>query len=98
MMGKKKQAMKRGGKVVSRAMGGPMKAKKKMAGGGSAMKAKKKMAGGGAAMRGKKKMAGGGMMNVSPRKALAMGAKPMKGGGKVMKGKKKKVKKAKKRG
>ena len=71
-MGKKKQAMKRGGKVVSRAMGGPMKAKKKMA--------------------------GGGMMNVSPRKALAMGAKPMKGGGKVMKGKKKKAKKAKKRG
>ena len=50
-------------------------------------------------MMGKKKMAGGGMMmNVSPRKALAMGAKPMKGGGKVMKGKKKKVKKAKKRG
>ena len=85
MAGKKKQAMKRGGKVVSRAMGGPMKAKKKMAGGGAAMKAKKKMA-------------GGGMMNVSPRKALAMGAKPMKGGGKVMKGKKKKVKKAKKRG
>jgi len=84
-MGKKKQAMKRGGKVVSRAMGGPMKAKKKMAGGGPAMKAKKKMA-------------GGGMMNVSPRKALAMGAKPMKGGGKVMKGKKKKAKKAKKRG
>ena len=39
-----------------------------------------------------------GMMNVSPRKALAMGAKPMKGGGKVMKGKKKKAKKAKKRG
>ena len=73
MMGKKKQAMKRGGKVVSRAMGGPMKAKKKMAGGGM-------------------------MMNVSPRKALAMGAKPMKGGGKVMKGKKKKAKKAKKRG
>ena len=69
MAGKKKQAMKRGGKVVSRAMGGPMKAKKKMA--------------------------GGGMMNVSPRKAMAMG---MKNGGKVMKGKKKKVKKAKKRG
>ena len=82
MAGKKKQAMKRGGKVVSRAMGGPMKAKKKMAGGGAAMKAKKKMA-------------GGGMMNVSPRKAMAMG---MKNGGKVMKGKKKKVKKAKKRG
>ena len=94
-MGKKKQAMKRGGKVVSRVMGGPMKAKKKMAGGGSAMKAKKKMAGGGAAMRGKKKMAGGGMMNVSPRKAMAMG---MKGGGAAMKGKKKKAKKAKKRG
>jgi hypothetical protein len=36
--------------------------------------------------------------NVSPRKAMAMGAKPMKGGGKVMKGKKKKVKKGKKRG
>ena len=69
MMGKKKQTMKRGGKVVSRAMGGPMKAKKKMA--------------------------GGGMMNVSPRKAMAMG---MKNGGKVMKGKKKKVKKGKKRG
>ena len=46
-------------------------------------------------MMGKKKMAGGGMMNVSPRKAMAMG---MKNGGKVMKGKKKKVKKAKKRG
>ena len=43
-------------------------------------------------MNGKKKMAGGGMMNVSPRKAMAMG---MKNGGKVMKGKKKKVMKKK---
>ena len=48
-------------------------------------------------MMGKKKMAGGGMMNVSPRKALAMGAKPMKGGGAAMKGKKKKAMKGKKK-
>ena len=33
--------------------------------------------------------------NVSPRKAMAMGAKAMKRGGKVMKGKKKKVMKKK---